>query len=526
MKTFIRSTNWRSGKIVAIVCAIVLAIGTRSRLDAADAESNVNVQPNILFIFTDDHAISAISAYGSKLIQTPNIDRIAREGMLFKNCFVTNSICGPSRAVILTGRHSHENGFIDNQSRFDGSQTTFPKLLQTAGYQTAIIGKWHLVSDPTGFDHWDVLPGQGSYYNPELLSQSKTPRGSNQKRIVEGYTTDIITDLSLEWITNNRDSSKPFLLMCQHKAPHREWAPGPEELDLFRGESFPEPSTLFDDYAGRARGAAEQEMTIAHHMTALDLALVSPKNLTPTQRERYEGAFRSENEAMKKAQLSGEALVRWNYQRYVSNYLRCVAGVDRNIGRLLDFLDASGLAKNTLVIYSSDQGFYLGEHGWYDKRWMYEESLRMPLVARWPGVITPGSLDDHLVQNLEFAQTFLDIAHATTPAEMQGKSLLPLMQGKNPVDWRSSVYYHYYEFPQPHRVPSHYGIRTDQHKLIWYDSIGDWELFDLKNDPQELRSIHADPNSAELFKNLRSQLLKARKTAQDNTGQPFPIDEM
>jgi len=479
-------------------------------------------RPNIIFIFSDDHATSAISAYGSKLIDTPNIDRIAREGAIFRNCFCTNSICGPSRAVILTGKHCHLNSFPDNHSTFDGSQTTFPKLMQQAGYQTAIVGKWHLVSQPTGFDHWDVLPDQGEYYNPTLLTAPKQPGGEPSKRRIEGHCTDIVTDLALQWLDAGRDATKPFVLMLQHKAPHREWQPGPEELGLFKGHSFPEPPTLFDDYAGRAGGAAEQEMTIARHMKGRDLALKPPENLTPEQQKRWDAAFAEENAAYEAAPPTGDDLTRWNYQRYIANYLRCVAGVDRTIGRVLEHLDTTGLARDTIVIYSSDQGFYLGEHGWFDKRWMYEESLRMPLVVRWPGVTKPGTVDEHMVQNLDFAQTFLAAAGIEAPPDMQGRSLVPLLRGESPPDWRQSIYYHYYEFPEPHRVPSHYGVRTPTHKLIWYDARREWELFDLVNDPREMRSIHADPAARATFDSLRGELVRLRGEFRDDTGGPLP----
>ena len=510
---------------------LLLMLGLLSLVDMASPSTwaaddgptpQVAPRPNILFILTDDHATAAISAYGSKLIDTPHIDRIAREGALFRNCFCTNAICGPSRAVILTGKHSHRNGFPDNHSRFNGEQVTVPKLLQQSGYQTAIVGKWHLVSPPTGFDHWDVLPGQGDYYNPVMLSAPKTPDGPPTKRTVPGYVTDIVTDLAIDWLDTKRDTSKPFMLMLQHKAPHREWEPGPQELDLFRGTTFPEPETLFDDYAGRTGAAAEQEMTIARHMLPKDLALSTPPTMTPAQRARWEAAYAEENEAFREAKLSGDALTRWNYQRYIANYLRCVAGVDRTIGRVLEYLDTTGLARNTIVVYSSDQGFFLGEHGWYDKRWMYEESLRMPLVVRWPGVTVPGTVDDHLVQNLDFAPTFLAAAGVDAPADMQGRSLVPLVRGDSPADWRTSVYYHYYEFPQPHHVPSHYGVRTRTHKLIWYDDRREWELFDLVNDPRELRSIHADPAAREVFAELREELARVRAEAGDTTGGPLP----
>jgi arylsulfatase A-like enzyme len=506
-------------RLVLLPLLLALPGGSPSaRPDDAGPAAQAAGRPNILFIFSDDHATAAISAYGSKLIDTPHIDRLAREGTLFRNCFCTNAICGPSRAVILTGKHSHRNGFRSNTSSFDGGQATFPKLLRQAGYQTAIVGKWHLVSQPTGFDHWEVLPGQGAYYNPVMLSAPQTPEGPPQKRTIPGYVTDIVTDLAIDWLDTRGKGSKPFMLMLQHKAPHREWEPGPHELDLFRGTTFPEPASLFDDYAGRAGGAREQEMTIARHMLPKDLALTPPKNMTPEQRVHWESAYAAENEAFRKANPSGDALTRWNYQRYIANYLRCVAGVDRTIGRVLDYLDKTGLAKNTILIYSSDQGFFLGEHGWYDKRWMYEESLRMPLIIRWPGIAAPGSVDGHFVQNLDFAPTLLSAAGVVIPVDMQGRSLVPLLRGDSPPDWRQSVYYHYYEFPEPHRVPSHYGVRTQAHKLIWYDDRREWELFDLAKDPRELRSIHADPAAREVFAGLRAELARLRKEAGDDTG--------
>ena len=463
-----------------------------------------SARPNILFIFTDDHAAHAISAYGSKINKTPNLDRIAKEGMIFRNCFVTNSICAPSRAVILTGKHSHLNGQIDNRVTFDGSQQTFPKLLRKAGYQTVMIGKWHLKSAPTGFDFWKVLIGQGPYYNPPM----RTPKG---REAHTGYTTDIITDIALDWLKNKRDSEKPFMLMYQHKAPHREWAPGPKYLTKYDGVEIPEPPTLFDDYKGRTTAARQQSMTIARHMNARDLKLVPPPNLTESQLEKWNAAYGPKNEAFRKANLKGKDLVRWKYQRYVKDYLRSVDSVDENVGRVLDYLDEAGLAENTVVIYSSDQGWYLGDHGWFDKRWMYEESFRMPLLVRWPAVIRPGSENTDLVQNLDFAETFLDLARAPVPDDMQGRSIVPLLRGKTPSDWRTSVYYHYYEFPGWHDVRRHYGVRTARYKLIRYYSIDEWELFDLEKDPDELRSVYEDRAYAPVVRQLKAELTRLRK---------------
>ncbi len=461
-------------------------------------------RPNVLFIFTDDHARHAIGAYGSKINRTPNLDRLADEGMLFLNCFCTNSICAPSRAVILTGKHSHINGVIDNRVRFDGSQQTFPKLLQRAGYQTAMIGKWHLKSDPTGFDYWEVLPGQGRYYNPTF----RTPKGVNQ---YTGYVTDITTDLTLDWLAKGRDPDKPFFLMSQHKAPHRHWEPGPQHLTLYDGVHIPEPATLFDDYEGRTSAAKLQTMTIAKHLNEKDLKLRPPDNMTPEQLALWNAAYEPRNDKMLRANLKGRDRVKWNYQRYIKDYLRCVASVDDNIGRLLKYLEKSGLADDTVVIYSSDQGFYLGDHGWIDKRWMYEESLTMPLIVRWPGTIKPRSRERHLVQNLDFAETFLDICGVAIPSDMQGRSVVPLLEGEEPDDWRESIYYHYFEFPGWHDVRRHCGVRTSRYKLIHYYDIREWELFDLRNDPDELRSVYEDTAYTQVVRDLKAELVRLRK---------------
>jgi len=485
----------------------------------ADKGKATAARPNILFVFTDDHASHAISAYGSKINKTPNIDRLANEGMLFRNCFCTNSICAPSRAVIQTGKHSHLNGVINNRVHFNGDQQTFPKLLQKAGYQTAMVGKWHLKSEPRGFDYWEVLPGQGDYYNPNF----RTPAGRVRRT---GYVTDVITDLALDWLKEKRDPSKPFMMMYQHKAPHRSWWPGPKHLTMYDDVTIPEPATLFDDYANRTSATQTQKMTIANHMALATDLKVPPggelpkwdkeawsgryKRFTEEQRKAWDAAYGPKNEAFKKANLQGKELVRWKYQRYIKDYLRTIASVDDNLGRVLDYLDKTGLADNTVVIYSSDQGFYLGDHGWYDKRWMYEESLRMPFIVRWPGKIKPGSVDKHLVQNLDFAETFLDIAGVEVPDDMQGHSLVPLLEGKSLADWRQSIYYHYYEFPGAHSVRRHYGVRTDRYKLIYYYEIDEWELFDLEKDPDELKSVYDDAAYAETVKDLKTELQRLR----------------
>ena len=424
-------------------------------------------KPNILFVFTDDHAAHAISAYGSEINTTPNIDRIAKEGMKFERCYVTNSICGPSRATILTGKYNHLNGFVRNGNTFNGEQQTFPKLLGKTGYQTAVIGKWHLKSTPIGFDHYDVLIGQGPYYNPPMKS-----RGDNGKPITTkhvGYTTDIVTDKALDYLKSTRDKAKPFMLMMQHKAPHRNWQPGPDHLTMYDGIEIPEPESLRDDYSGKASPARTQKMTITSHLSAKDLKLNgAPKNLNESQKELWNNAYAPKNKAFEEAQLTGDELLKWKYQRYIKDYLRCVASVDDNLGKVLDYLDSSGLSKNTVVIYSSDQGWYLGDHGWYDKRWMYEESLKMPFLVRWPGVIKPGSVCNDIVSNVDFAETFLEIAGAQIPSDMQGQSLLPILKGQKPNNWRTTFYYHYYEFPGAHSVRRHYGVTTGRYKLIHY----------------------------------------------------------
>jgi arylsulfatase A-like enzyme len=486
----------------ALALLAVAASEGRPKAEAADAR-----RPNIVFLFSDDHAYQAISAYDDarKLNTTANIDRLAKEGMRFDRCVVPNSICGPSRATILTGKYSHLNGFYNNtNSRFDGSQTTFPKLLQAAGYQTAIVGKWHLVSDPTGFDLWEILPGQGVYYNPTMIRN-----GTRVKHT--GYVTDIITDQSLAWL-KDRDRAKPFLSMCQHKAPHREWEPNLKYLGHDGDRRYREPETLFDDYSGRGKAEHQQDMTIEKTMTPKDLKLVPPPQLTPDQLQAWNAYYEPRNEAFRKANLQGPDLVRWKYNRYMHDYLACVASVDESVGRLLKFLDDEGLADNTIVVYTADQGFYLGEHGWFDKRWIFEESLRTPLVVRWPGVVKPGSVNHDLVSNLDFAETFLEAAGLPIPPEMQGRSLLPVLKGQTPADWRKSFYYQYYEFPGPHSVARHYGLVTDRYKLVHFyePQFNYWELFDLEKDPREMKSLYDMAEYAATRKELEAELARLR----------------
>lgn len=490
--------------LVQLLCFFLGGLATPLPAPAADPPR----RPNLVFLFADDHAWQAISAYGDarKLLQTPNIDRLAREGMRFDRCLVPNSICGPSRATILTGKYSHANGFYNNtNSKFDGSQTTFPKLLRKAGYQTALFGKWHLVSNPTGFDHWHILPGQGVYYNPSMIR-------NGQRLKHDGYTTDILTDLSLDWL-KQRDKDKPFLLMLHQKAPHREWEPPLRHLGHDKDRPYPLPDTLFDDYAGRGKAEHEQDMTIAKTMNAKDLKLTPPPQLTDEQRKVWDAYYNPRNEAFRKANLKGKDLVRWKYNRYLHDYLGCIKAVDESVGRMLKYLDDEGLAKDTIVVYSSDQGFYLGEHGWFDKRWIFEESLRTPLLIRWPGVTKTGSVNKDIVSNLDIAETFLDAAGQIVPAEMHGRSLVPLLKGQTPADWRKSLYYHYYEHPGPHNVHRHYGVVTPRYKLVYFyePDANYWELFDLQKDPKELRSVYDQSEYAAVQKQLHAELSRLRQ---------------
>ena len=516
----------------SLASRLILAVGIG--LTGAAESSAAEERPNIVFIFSDDHALQSIGAYGSKINETPHIDRIAREGAVFINTFCANSICGPSRACILTGKHSHKNGFLRNGNRFDGSQTTFPKLVQQTGYQTAIIGKWHLSSDPTGFDHWEVLPGQGSYYNPDFLQMD----GSRQHRM--GYCTDIITDLSLAWLQEQRDPGRPFILMCQHKAPHRNWSPPQRHFSLYKDQDVPEPPTLMDDYAGRSELLKQNEMSIRDHMLwAHDMKLhgdiefpehfklkggnAEYDRMTEDQQRAWDTHYEPENQAflsdLRAGRLSDRQVGGWKYQRYIKDYLRCIAAVDDGIGRILDYLDASGLAENTIVIYSSDQGFYLGDHGWYDKRWMFEESMKMPFLIRWPGKITPGTRTPTLIQNIDYSATFLEIAGAAVPPEIQGRSLVPVLQGRceAPSDWRDSVYYAYYENDAVHNVPKHDGVRSERYKLMFFPRTQQWNLFDLEEDPQELTSRHDDPEYADVLRAMQQRYRDQRSFFEVNS---------
>jgi hypothetical protein len=466
----------------------------------------------------DDHAWQAVSAYNESrhLIQTPNIDRLAHEGMRFDHCLVVNSLCGPARASIITGTYSFINGFYNNVNcRFDGSQITFPKLLQQAGYQTAMIGKWHLESNPTGFDYWEILPGQGVYYNPTMIRDGQRVKHP-------GYVTDIIANLSLDWL-KQRDTNKPFMLLCWQKAPHRPWEPNTRDLNFDHDRTYPLPENLFDDYSGRGPGEHNQNMTIADVMTLnVDNKLKMPHGLSPEQQKAWDAYYAPRNAAFEQKHLTGNALTEWKYNRFMHDYLACIKGVDDNVGRILKYLDDTGLATNTIVVYSSDQGFFLGEHGWFDKRWIFQESARTPLLIRWPTMIKSGSVNTNLVSSIDLAETFLQAAGAPVPDRMQGRSLLPLFTPANPTDWRTAFYYHYYEYPNAHRVPPHYGVITDRYTLAHFytppgwvtkpnEPVMDyWELFDREKDPQEMKSVFNDPAYADIQTNLMQEVFRQR----------------
>ena len=488
---------------------------------AAIAPAAAQSRPNIVFIFSDDHAAHALSAYrphlgyGAPLPATPRLDGLAAEGMLFTNAFVTNSICGPSRAAVLTGQYGHLNGVMTNVEALHPTEHTFPKLLRRGGYRTALFGKWHLKAEPEGFDHYEILVGQGPYWNPVLVTGADSVRHT-------GYTTEVITDRALAWLDEvvgdrggegegeGEGGGEPFLLMLQPNAAHRYWDPGPGELGLYRDTPLAEPETFWDDGRGRAAPARAQEMEVGRDLFARDLKLEAPAGLTEPQRAAWAAAYGPENEALAALGLVGTALTRWKYQRYIQDYMRVVAGLDAAVGRVLDALEARGLAESTVVVYTSDQGFFLGDHGWFDKRWMYEESLRTPLLVRWPGVVRPGSVNGSLVMNLDLAQTLLELGGVAAPSSMQGRSLAPLLRGEAPADWRDAVYYQYFAYPDWHMVHRQYGVRTDRFKLIHYYEIGAWELFDLARDPGELASVYDDPAYAPVVAALKRRLAELR----------------
>jgi arylsulfatase A-like enzyme len=510
-------------KVILLPAVMLMALYACKEKPAEKAAT----RPNVIVIVTDDHAKNAVSAYGSKLLQTPNIDRIAREGIRFDHAFVTNSLCGPARAVILTGKYSHINGFRDNNDKFDNSQPTITKMLQQSGYYTAVVGKWHLVTEPTGFDYWNILIDQGSYYNPDFVEMGDTT-------VRPGYATDVITDIAFKTL-DNRPKDKPFCLMLHQKAPHRNWMPNLKHLGMFDSTEVPLPPTLFDDYKTRTAAAKEQDMEIRKMFHAYDLKLKIPKGktdpgtgghaggdgmkfwegdykrFTDEQKRLWDEYYKPISDAFYKSNLKGKPLEEWMYQRYIKDYLSCVVSVDENIGRLLTYLEENKLLDNTLIIYTSDQGFFLGEHGWYDKRFMYEESLGIPLVIRYPEKITAGQVNQNLVMNLDIAPTILDAAGIGIPADLQGESLLSLGP-ESSRSWRKSIYYHYYEFPYgAHKVKKHYGVRTDRYKLIhFYNDIDDWELYDLKLDPYELNNIYPRKDTRSLSDSLKTVLNSLR----------------
>ncbi|MBW4331796.1 sulfatase [Stakelama sp. CBK3Z-3] len=478
-------------------------------------------RPNILFIMSDDHALQALSAYGSpisRLAPTPNLDRIAHNGALFENSFVTNSLCGPSRAAMLTGKFGNKNGFNQNGDQFDNYQPTWPRALKDAGYQTAIVGKWHIGHDPKGmkFDYWKVLRDQGEYYNPDFI----TPDGEVREH---GYATDLITDMGIDWL-DHRDPDKPFVLMVHHKAPHRNWMPAPRHLTKYLNTKFPVPDNFFDDYEGRD-AAAIQAMNVHRNMyEGHDLKMTTGvgssklrynrwpgafDRMTPDQRKAFMDALQQSNDAMNAKEMTQREMALWKYQRYLQQYLATIVSVDESVGRLLDYLDTHGLTDNTIVVYTSDQGFYLGEHGWFDKRFMYEESFRTPLLIQYPGHIKPGTKIDSLVQNIDYAPTFMDYAGLQVPDAVQGRSLRPLLEGKKPADWRKSLYYHYYEYPAFHRVTPHCGVRDQRYKLIhFYGPIESWELFDEQSDREEMHNLIDDPAQVTRVVAMKRELLR------------------
>ena len=446
---------------------------------------------------SDDHAYQAISAYDDRLLETPNIDRIAQEGILFTNASVTNSICAPSRAVILTGKHSHLNGKIDNNAKFDDSQITFPQLFQKAGYQTAMFGKLHFGNNPKGVDDFLILPGQGNYINPRFI-------GKEGDTIITGYVTDIITDLTLNWLDRKRDKEKPFMMMYLHKAPHRPWWPSPEKFAEFYEKEFPEPETLFDDYSGRGTAAKTAEMNILTHMQYMHDSNITLDKINNDFKNNW-------------PKMNDKEKMKWKFQRYMQDYLATISSVDDDVGRVLDYLEGTGLDENTIVVYTSDQGFYLGEHGWFDKRFIYNESFKTPLMIRWPNVIKPGITNDEMVQNLDFAQTFLEAAMIEAPDDMQGESIIPLLKGDVEKWNRDAVYYHYYEYPSVHMVKRHYGIVNKQFKLVhFYYDVDEWELYDRINDPNEMINVYNNSDYKDVVEKLTEELYELRKKYKDS----------
>ena len=486
---------------------------------------NENQRYNIVYIMTDDHTAQMMSCYDNRYIETPNLDRIAADGVRFTNSFVANSLSGPSRACMITGKHSHANGFTDNTTCvFDGTQQTMPKLLQKAGYQTAIIGKWHLESLPTGFDFWEILPGQGDYYNPRFITMK------NDTIEKKGYLTNLITDMSIDWMENKRDSNRPFCLFVHHKAIHRNWLPELKYLPLYEDKTFPVPDNFYDDYEGR-KAAAAQKMSIWKDMDIIYDTKMYCKDketplkstyeefigrLTKEERKQYDAFYEPIIREFYEKNPKGKELAEWKYQRYMRDYSKVVRSLDDNVGRLLDYLEDKGLLENTLVVYTSDQGFYMGEHGWFDKRFMYEESMHTPLIMRLPkGFDRRGDITE-MVQNIDYAPTFLELAGTSVPSDIHGISLLPLLKGEHPTGWRKSLYYHFYEYPAEHMVKRHYGVRTDRYKLIhFYNDIDEWELYDLQEDPYEMHNLYGQEEYKPIIKKLKAELLRLQQQYND-----------
>ena len=523
-------------KVILAVAGILFLLPLNTK-----AQKSKTKRPNIIFIMSDDHAYQAISAYDDKLIQTPNIDRLAKEGMLFTNASVTNSICAPSRATILTGKHTHINGKVDNYFPFDTTQVTFPQIFKKNGYKTAMFGKLHFGNNPKGVDEFMILPGQGNYINPDFI----VTNGDTIRK--EGYVTDIITDVSLDWLKKEAADDEPFMMMYLHKAPHRPWWPRADKFKEFTKKTFPEPATLFDDYKNRGTAAKTAEMNLLTHMMYSHDSKIRPETLakmegkvfpvveeypngfygpynraTAEQKALYDPVLDSINDFFYEnwPKMTDTEKMKWKYQRYMQDYLGSISSVDDNVGRLLDYLDESGLAENTIVIYTSDQGFYLGEHGWFDKRFIYDESFKTPLLVRWPNVVKPGSVENEMVQNLDFAQTMLEAVGIKPPNDMQGESLIPLLKG-NKKDWtRDAVYYQYYEYPSVHMVKRHYGIVSKEFKLVhFYYDVDEWELYDRLNDPNEMNNVYNDPAYADTVKKLKKDLIALRIKYKDSPEQ-------
>ncbi|AYQ31928.1 sulfatase [Runella sp. SP2] len=519
---------------ISIAVVVVIAIGMFS-FKQATKKTQAGRRPNIVFIMSDDHAYQAISAYSNRLTQTPNIDRLAKEGMLFSNACVTNSICAPSRAVILTGKHSHLNGKIDNNFPFDTTNITFPQLLQANGYETAMFGKLHFGNSPKGFDEFKILPDQGDYYNPDFITKKEG------KKKIMGYVTDIITDMTLNWLGKERDKEKPFFLAYLHKAPHREWLPAERHFKEFINKKFPEPATLFDNYEGRGSASKQAEMNLLTHMNWAGDSKIKPENMdklgikeshpydkrnynytvgrmNAEQRKVWDATYDKMNEEFIKnyPKMSDTDKMKWRYQRYMQDYLGCIASVDEGVGKVLDFLKENGLEENTIVVYTSDQGFYLGEHGWFDKRFIFDESFKTPLLIKWPGVIKAGSKNSQMVQNLDYAQTFLEAAGVKPPTDMQGESLIPIFKGQG-KNFRDAAYYHYYEYPGIHMVKRHYGIVTEKYKLVhFYHDVDEWELYDRTNDKNELKNVYNDPKYTKIKAEMHKKLVALRVKYKDS----------